>query len=369
MQISKIDSLFTGSLLVFSFMMISCTQKAEKSEPVQIEASKRLKLSDAQIQLANIQVAPVIEGTIGKNLLLRGVLKVNEQSIVSVSSRANGRINKLFVKTTGEMVSAGDSLYTIYSEDLIFAEREFYNIQRSNWNNTGQYPPSLILEDRLLFLGMAPAQIAQLKKDGKILFEITILSQVSGVVRSVEVTEGRSVEPGEKLFELVTGNTLWVEAESYPGELNSISEGMNASVIIPSARGKEIHTRISYVNPVFEPGRNITRVRAVLNNQQKDLYPGMLALLSISTRETTGTIIPASAVLSEKDVSKVWILDEEGYFSGRNVKTGIQSGDSVLILSGLDGVKYVVTSGSYLLNSENILKNGIGSESGSESEM
>ena len=41
------------------------------------------------------------------------------------------------------------------------------------------------------------------------------------------------------------------------------------------------------------------------------------------------------------------------------VKTGEESADQIIILSGLEAVKEVVISGTYLLSSEFILKRGI----------
>jgi len=358
----KLSGINFSAVIILSgtLFLTACTQHEEKNESSSQPAFEGLKLSGAQVQLANIQVAPVIEGVIGKDLLLNAILKVNEQSSVSVSTRSEGRIEKLFIKNAGEEVNPGDSLYTFYSEELIKAEREYFNIQRNNWNTSGQYPASLLLEDNLLFLGMVPEQIAELRKNGKILFTITILSQVKGIVRSVNITEGEYVEAGKKLFELAADNTMWVEAESYPDDLNNIMPGMNATVIIPSAKTKEINTRIAYINPVFDPGRNIARIRSVISNPQKDLHPGMLAMLSIRTRQSKGIIIPSSAVINDKDGSHVWVLEEGGVFNNRRITTGYESADSVLVLSGLREAEYVVVSGAYLLNSEMILKTASG---------
>jgi Cu(I)/Ag(I) efflux system membrane fusion protein len=346
----------SGSFFILTLLaFLSCNMHTEKTDTAPEPSDGGLRLSESQIQLANINVAEVNQGTLGINLLLTGVLKVNELSAVSISSRAAGRIEKLYFKTTGEKVNIGDSLYTFYAEEMVSAEREYFNIQRNNWNTTGQYPPSLLLEDRLLFLGMVPAQIAQLRKDGKILFEITIISQVNGIIRSINIAEGQYVEAGEKLFELATDNTIWVEAESYPDELGLIREGTPATVIIPSMNNMPITTRISYINPFFDPGRNVTRVRSVINNQDKELHPGMLALISIQSQRAEGIVIPVSAVIMEKGGSKVWVRDGSGAFFGRKVTTGIQSADSIIVLSGLEQSEMVVTSGAYLLNSEMIL--------------
>lgn len=345
--------------ILFSGVLLSgCTGNTAKTDSAAMPADELIRLSDAQIQLANIKIAEAREGTISSNLLLTASLKVNEQSSVSISSRSEGRIEKLFFRTTGEKVNRGDSLYKFYSDDLVAAQREYSRLQVNNWNYSGQYPPSLLIENNLQFLGMVPSQIEQLKKDGKIMFTITILSQVKGIIRTVNVTEGQYVKAGEKLFELAEDNSLWVEAQAYPEDLPYLKVGMPAKVILPSGLHREIKTRIGYINPSFEPGKNVIMVRCLIENADKQLMPGMLAILRVGAQTGKGIIVPKSSVIHSKNASKVWIRDDNGAFSDRTVTTGIQSSDSVLILTGLERSLMVVTSGVYLLNSEMILKKG-----------
>jgi Cu(I)/Ag(I) efflux system membrane fusion protein len=355
--IKKSESVITGMVLI-AFIGLACNRQIASTEEPLKPSDGKIMLSEAQIQLANIKVGEVGQGDFGTDLVLTGSLKVNEQSSVSISSRSDGRIEKLFFKSVGETVNPGDSLYSFYADELVATEREYFNLQRNNWNTSGQYPPSLLLENKLLFLGMIPAQIDQLKKDGKILFTITIISQVKGVIRSLKATEGQFVKAGEPLFELADNQTLWVETFAYPGDIKFLNLGMEAKVIIPSDRDREINTRISYINPSFVPGKNVLLIRSVINNSDKKLFPGMLANLKVETKRSNGMVIPASAIVTEKNDSKVWVQDENGAFFCKTIITGIQSSDSVMVLSGLEPSDKVVTSGVYLLNSEMLLKKG-----------
>ena len=349
---------FQTIVLIFFSLLVSCNQQREQKNSETQRPANNLILSEAQMQLANIKVSEVNEGLVGCNKIYTGVLKVNELSAVNISSRATGRIQKLFFKNTGETVNKGDSLYQFYSEELVAAEREYFTIHTNNWNYNGKYEPSLVLEDKLLFLGMLPSQIVQLKKDGKILFNVTIFSPVSGTIRSINITEGQYVTPGLTLFELADYNKLWVEAEVYQDDLEFLEVGMPSTVTIPVAGNIPVRRKISSINPSFEQGKNVTLIRTLLDNPDKNLYPGMLALLSVQSQTNRGVVIPASAVITDKNSSRVWIQNKDGSFSGRGVTTGIQSNDSILIVSGLDNTDFVVTSGAYLLNSEFILKKG-----------
>jgi Cu(I)/Ag(I) efflux system membrane fusion protein len=350
---------FASLIPMFCFLMFSCQQKHKQSVMEDLTPVNSIMLSEAQIQLANIKVAEIDEGVIGDRLLITGVLKVNEQSAVNISSRSKGRIQKLFLKNTGETVRKGDPLYQFYGDELVAAEREYFNLESSNWNYNGRYEPSLALENKLLLLGMLPSQIAQLKKDGKILFSVTICSPVQGTIRSISITEGQYINEGQTLFSLADDSKLWVEAPVYPDELQYLKVGMPATVIVPNEGNIPVTGTICFINPSHEQGKNVTLIRMQIDNSDRKLYPGMLAYVGIQTQQTRGIVLPASAVITDKTGCRVWIRNEDGSFSGRTVTTGIQSNDSILILSGLDNSERIVTSGAYLLNSELILKKGI----------
>jgi Cu(I)/Ag(I) efflux system membrane fusion protein len=351
-------SAFAIFILLLSGLLFSCNRQTEHHTTV-IESRKTgISLSDAQIQLANIKVTTVTRGAIGHQLLLSSVLKVDEQSTISISSAIAGRIQKLLFKNTGEIVNKGDALYEFYSESLLALEQEYLSLENSNWNVKGQYGRSIAIENRLLVIGLLPSQIKDIQKNRNVSSVITIYSKARGIVRSIEVTEGQFVNVGQRLMDLADDSKLWVEAQVYPNELQLLKAGMSVDVIIPSAGDLHIQSSINFINPAYEPGRNVTLIRAIINNPVKKLYPGMLALLSVQTQKCKGVVIPASALLIDKQGKLVWVQQEDGSFTSKMVTTGMQTADSVLILSGLKQTEKIVISGAYLLNSEMILKKG-----------
>ncbi len=348
-------SLFLAGIV---FLAFSCRNKATEQPAADAVADDHIRLSDAQVQLANISTCEVRRGIISQKFSLTGVLKVDEQSIVTVSSRVTGRIEKLYFRNTGETVSRGDKLYELYSEELVNAQREYYTLQSNNWNFSGKYEPSLILEDKLRVLGLMPEQIKQLGKDGKIHFTVTIYSPAAGKIRSVNVTEGQYITEGETMFELADNSKLWIEAQVYPDEIRYLRTGMPAIATVPITGDLPVKCMISFINPSYEQGRNVTLVRAEISNKGNRLYPGMLAVLDVQAKASRGLIIPAASVIEGAEDNRVWIKNEDGDFSCRIIRTGLQAGDSVQVLEGLTDADIVVTTGAYLLNSELILRQG-----------
>jgi membrane fusion protein, copper/silver efflux system len=350
------------SILAMLFL-ISC-QQHEKAI-LNIEPQKEgLKLSEAQIQLANIKVEEVTRGVITHELILNGVLKVDEESVSSITSRAAGRIQKLHFKSTGAQVNAGDSLYNIYSEDMLVIAKDYQSLHDNNWSSNKRSDLELAAQNKLLLSGMLPSQIARLNDSRYIYPVFTIFSPEKGLIRSIRVTEGEYVNSGQTLFELADDSKLWVEAQVYPNELQLLKPGMEADVFIPAAGDLFIPNTISFINPAYEPGTNITLVRAIINNAGKKLYPGMPATLRISTEEREGIVIPSSALLIDKKGYHAWVQLEDGTFVSRDLVIGLETIDQALVLSGIEEFEKLVVSGAYLLNSEKILKKSYESSMG-----
>jgi Cu(I)/Ag(I) efflux system membrane fusion protein len=353
-------------LPVVFLILYSCKMHMEEQAATESPVDNSIKLSDAQIQLANLNIAEAREGLTGRNLSLTGVLKINEQSAVTISSRVPGRIEKVFFKNTGESVKKGDKLYEIYSDDIIRTQREYFTLQSNNWNFSRKYEPSLALENKLLIMGLLPEQIKQLGTDGKIMFVVTIYSPAAGKIKTVNMSEGQYVTAGQSMFELAEDNNLWVEAQVYPDEIKFLKSGMPVTVVVPAAGEYPVRCKITFINPSFESGKNVTLVRAVVDNPDNKFHPGMFAIINVRTQVSHGIIIPSSAVISGINGDVVWVRQEDGGFSGRKVTTGLQSGDSILVISGLSPTDKVVTTGAYLLNSELILKQGTGTSGSTE---
>src|ERR1700730_511314 len=69
-----------------------------------MKATNEIHLNAEQIRLGNIQSDTIRSGSIGDRMVLTGTLNFNQQKLSSVSTRVEGRIEKLYVKKTGDYI-------------------------------------------------------------------------------------------------------------------------------------------------------------------------------------------------------------------------------------------------------------------------
>ncbi|GAB3831999.1 hypothetical protein GCM10028895_52480 [Pontibacter rugosus] len=200
------------------------------------ENEGELMLSDSQIALGNIAVKRVKYGDVGGNTILTGQLVLDETQTDIVSSRATGRVERLYIKETGQSISKGQPLYELYSEELLTLQREYLLALRQN-QELGKENPRFAsflgaAREKLLLYGLTQAQVRKLASTGDVDARVTFLSPVSGVVTEVAAAEGQYVAEGGALYRLAKLGSVWVEAELYPQEIAGVRVGDTVRVTV-----------------------------------------------------------------------------------------------------------------------------------------
>jgi Cu(I)/Ag(I) efflux system membrane fusion protein len=327
-----------------------------------MKSTTEIKLNAEQIRLGNIQVDTIGTGNIGDKMILPGTLNFNQQKLSSVGTRIDGRIEKLYIKRTGDYVQKGEKLYDLYSEQLNNAKQEYIAaLQQEEKIGNSLINYGAVVEsakNKLALWGMSAEQISELSNETQSSGLTRFYSPESGYVTSINVQEGGFAMEGSPIIQLADLSTLWAEAQVYTSQLASIDKTNHVNVRIPDLNNLNISGQIEFANPEINPDTRINLVRVTIPNKNNLLHPGMPVYISIDSREHHSITVPDGAVLYDSKGATVWIQTKPGVYQIRMVKTGITNGNFVEIVSGLAPGDAVVTSGAYLINSEYIFENG-----------
>src|SRR5205807_5326536 len=139
-------------------------------------------------------------------------------------SRVDGYVQKLDVKSPGEIVEKDAPLLSIYSPDLLTSEREFVELLRmrdeAKSKEARETPDRLIqsAKRRLRLWNVTDEQITELQQTRNPRENLTLLSPFRGVVQSMPVEQGKSVKMADMLLEVADLSVAWVWAEFYENE-------------------------------------------------------------------------------------------------------------------------------------------------------
>ncbi len=327
-----------------------------------MKENNEIHLNEEQIRLGNIQVDTIRSGSIGGKIELTGTLNFDRQKLSSVSTRVEGRIEKLYVQKTGDYIHKGEPIYDLYSEQLNNAKQEYITaLQEQNTIGNTLINYGALVESargKLVLWGMTNQQIVLLAQNKHLSTSTTFLSPEDGYVTALNVQEGSYAMEGSPVFQLADMSTLWAEAQVYTTQLSSIDENSQVTVHIPDLGNQIIPATITFVNPEINPDTRINLVRATIRNKNNLLHPGMPVYIIVSSRQHHSITLPLDAVLTDSKGSTVWVQKKPGVYSVRMIETGITDENTIEIKSGLQPGDIVVTSGAYLLNSEYIFENG-----------
>lgn len=329
-----------------------------------------LQLSPQRLQAIGVKTATVELRQINDQLRLPGNVDINEQQVSYVQTRFPGWIQKVFANATYQYVHKGQTLFTIYSPDLVSTEQE-YLLAKQNQKAFSQDMHGTALKegdwlvqaasDRLRQFAVSPGQIAKLEQGGKVEHDIEVESPVSGYITERNALPNQYVQSDTKLYTITDLSTAWVYANVAQNDVGRLEPGNSATVTVDAYPGRKFVGRIDQILPQVDPLTRTVRVRLVFSNPAVVLKPGMYVNVSIDVPLGRQLVIPNSGVLQAGTRQLAFVDHGDGYLEPREVEIGPRVDDRSVVLKGLKSGEQIVSSANFLVDSEAQLQAAIGS--------
>lgn len=302
-----------------------------------------VRIDSARRQQFNIRVEPVVRAPLVVDVRGSGSIVPAEGSIASVGLRTSGYARDVKVET-GEFVTRGQVLLSLYAPELIVAQKDLRIAVESG--------DSALIEasrDRLLRMDVARNEITAIER-GVTYEAVPIRSPVSGHVLEKHVVSGDPVTADSPLFVVAALDRVWLEAELYEPDASRVSVGAVAYVSFPE--GGDRDGRVELLHPHLMPDARTRIVRVGLENADHDLVPGMWATVRIAVDLGDALLVPESAVLYTGERRLVFVDLDDGRLAPREIEVGARSRGRIAVRSGLAEGDLVVSSGTFLVAAE-----------------
>ncbi|MGL4444741.1 MAG: efflux RND transporter periplasmic adaptor subunit, partial [Alsobacter sp.] len=171
-----------------------------------------------------------------------------------------------------------------------------------------------------------------------------LLAPVSGVIAAVQATAGQIAEPNAVIFQIVDPSRYWVEASSF--ESHPIEEVAVAK--LADGRSLALHYRGSGL-----ADRNqAIPIHFAVDGETRGLRAGQFLTVLARTRdERRGIAVPRAGILrGANGQTIVYEHTNAERFVPREVRVESLDGERVLIVSGVEPGRRIVTQGAELLN-------------------
>lgn len=294
-----------------------------------------------------VRTQPVRQRSLSGSVKTVGYVGYDEEHVLHVHPRVSGWVEKLYVKTTGERVRAGEPLYALYSPQLVGAQEEMLlAVERGE--------PQLIAaaRERLRALRVPQSLLDSLEEGGAVEQTVTFLAPRSGVLENLSIREGFYVEPNSTLLSIAPLDPIWVEVEVFESQAAQIAEALPVTMTVPYLPGREWEGEVDYIYPTMDPQLRTLRMRLRFDNADRQLRPNMFVEVAIQTPPLRFLAVPEEAVIRLGDASRVVRKEGEGAFRSVPVHLGQSLAGYREVLHGLSDGDIVVTSAQFLLDSE-----------------
>jgi membrane fusion protein, copper/silver efflux system len=328
-----------------------------------------LQLTPQRMQSIGVKLGTAQIKQVESELRVTGSVEADERRISYVQTRFPGWLRTVYANSTYQYVRKGQPLFTIYSPDLVTTEQEYLlarkNSELLNTSTvsgvaTGAQTLLAATRERLEQWEVPASEIEKLDKTGKAITDLTFKSPVSGYVTEKNALPNMYVQPETRLYTVVDLSTVWVNAQVFQTDLGKVKPGDPAEVTVDAYPGKSFRGRVDSILPQVDMNTRTAKVRLVFPNPALKLTPGMYVNVVMKQRLGRQLVVPAAAVFHSGTRQLVFVDHGEGQFEPREVQTGLQVGEQVVITKGMKAGESIVTSANFLMDSESQLQAAAG---------
>jgi len=292
----------------------------------------------------------------------------DETRTVRIYAPLSGRIMRLLAQP-GDAVKAGMPLAMLASPDLGQAQAEArrasldLGLAEKNLARATELHEHGVIALKDLQLAQAEhdrAESERLRAGSRLKLysgsesidqEFTIRAPISGVVVERNANPGQEVRSDQSgnaaLFVLSDPARLWVQIDAGETTLKALKVGEPVLLSSPSLGEKTFKARIEQIADFFDPQTRTVRVRANVDNPGRQLKADMFVNAEIEVDRGRFIQVPETAIMLRGDTQYVFVDEGEGRFRRQKVtaeeagfglmrvRTGLKSGERVVIDGGL----------------------------------
>ncbi|MDC6109944.1 efflux RND transporter periplasmic adaptor subunit [Serratia rubidaea] len=322
----------------------------------EVEEQGGVTISARQQQNLGVRTAAVELRPLTPQLEAYGSVAIDERGVQTIAARANGLVEKLWVRASQQQVKKGQALAQLWIPEWHAAQQEYLAVRR-----LGDSALSAAARQRLQLQFMPEAVIREVERSGRPQTRMTVRAPAGGFINRLDVREGAQVSAAQGLFELATLDRVWMVIDYPQAQAGVVQVGDAVSAGSASWPGERFSGTIDELLPNVDPLTRTFQARVKLQNPQHRLKPGMYLQVRLSQPAAGQPVpaIPLEALIMSGDRNRVLVSEGDGYFMPVEVATGRQQDGWVEITRGLKAGQRVVTAGQFLIDSEASLRSAL----------
>ncbi len=173
-----------------------------------------------------------------------------------------------------------------------------------------------------------------------------ITSPISGVVSSKNISEGENISPGTPLFNVVSLDSLYIEAGVSEKDITKVQTGQKVIVKVDVLGDKKIEGVICGIGPVPNKQSNTYPIKVKVEKNLDGIKSDMYATVEILTGNKKDSLaISKKAIIKEASRNYVFI-EKDGKAIKKKIELGLSNDKYYEVIKGLDEKDKVIVVGN-----------------------
>ncbi len=174
----------------------------------------------------------------------------------------------------------------------------------------------------------------------------SIRAPISGYISERMVRVGNLVKLHEPVFNITSYDPLLAVLHVPERELRVLKNGLQVAMSVDAWPGESFGGEVIRISPVVDTNTGTFRVTTQIDDHGQMLKPGLFGRVEIlyDLHENV-PVIPRNAVITEDELSHVFVIDDDGIARRRAIQLGFEDNGQVEVAEGLAQGETVVTAG------------------------
>ncbi len=279
-----------------------------------------------------------------------GTLRANETVVLSAT--VTERVTEVNFED-GERVKQGDILLEMDAGEemallaearatMIEAERQ---LERSKALQKDSVVSEAVLDERERNYLNAKARLAAIESR---IAERRITAPFDGIVGLRNISVGALVEPGDEITTIDDDSVMKLDFSVPAVFLPTLKPGVTIQATARAFDGKQFEGTIASVDSRIDPVTRSILVRALIENPDKLLKPGLLMRVQLSKNPREAIVVPEEALQINGSQHSVYVVTEKDgglIAEQRNIEIGSRRKGEAEVIDGLTTGEQVITHG------------------------
>lgn len=185
--------------------------------------------------------------------------------------------------------------------------------------------------------------------------QLGLRAGIAGRIVERNLNPGAELRPDQSgpgtpaLFVISDPSRLWVLIDAREADLATLRPGTEFELSVPAWPERRFSARVTASADAIDPATRTIKVRAEVDNREGLLKAEMLGTAHLKRQLGSGVVVPAAAVLLNKDRHRVFVQSAPGVFEPRDVELGHMGSQEIVVTRGLEVGEQVVVENSLLL--------------------